>query len=200
MITFAGPSRTICYGGPTSNAAGSRKGYILITKVSMNGLRSNSIRATVPPSTLPLIKASPSSSVGYPPPPISRTCGDRRRSGMPQFFPPLPQESQIQVWKKTVLNIWGQNGVWKIYGPPPPSAHLRLILREHKIIPATKESYRVYVGTGKKIPTVTPFNLVNMPRLLSPFLTELLQGSMRLPSKRAQQSWHIEQVVGHGFC
>jgi hypothetical protein len=27
--------------------------------------------------------------------------------------------------------------------PPPPSAHLRLILREHKIIPATKESYRI---------------------------------------------------------
>ena len=28
-------------------------------------------------------KASPSSSVGHPPPPISRTCGDRRRFGMP---------------------------------------------------------------------------------------------------------------------
>jgi hypothetical protein len=31
---------------------------------------------------------------------------------------------------------------------PPPSAHLRLILREHKNIPATKETYRVYIGTS----------------------------------------------------
>jgi len=33
------------------------------------------------------------------------------------------------------------------HAPPPPSAHLQLILPEHKIIPATKESYWVYVGT-----------------------------------------------------
>jgi hypothetical protein len=43
----------------------------------------SSIRATVPPSTLPLTKASPSSSVGHPPLPTSRTCGDMRRFGMP---------------------------------------------------------------------------------------------------------------------
>ena len=30
---------------------------------------------------------------------------------------------------------------------PPPSAHLRLILREHKIFPATQESCRIYIGT-----------------------------------------------------
>jgi hypothetical protein len=33
-------------------------------------------------------------------------------------------------------------------GTPPPSAHLRLILREQKIFPATRESCRVYIGTG----------------------------------------------------
>ena len=33
MITSAGPSRARCYGGPTSNDAGSKKGSILITKV-----------------------------------------------------------------------------------------------------------------------------------------------------------------------
>jgi len=32
--------------------------------------------------------------------------------------------------------------------PPPPSAHLRLILREHKIFPAKKESNSVYIGTS----------------------------------------------------
>jgi len=33
-------------------------------------------------------------------------------------------------------------------GAPPPSTHLRLIMREHNIFPATKESYRVYVGAN----------------------------------------------------
>ena len=76
MITSAGLSRERCYGGPTSNDAGSMKGSILITKVLMNGLRSSSIRVTVPPSTLPLIKASPSSSVGHPPPPTLKEIWD----------------------------------------------------------------------------------------------------------------------------
>jgi CMP-N-acetylneuraminic acid synthetase len=31
---------------------------------------------------------------------------------------------------------------------PPPSAHLRLILREQKIFPAMRESCRVYIGTS----------------------------------------------------
>ena len=31
--------------------------------------------------------------------------------------------------------------------PPPPSAHLQLILREHKIFLAMRESCRVYIGT-----------------------------------------------------
>ena len=56
-------------------------------------------------------------------------------------------------------------------------------------------------GNNKKFPPRQNLTgSTNMPRLLSPFLTELLQGSMRLPSKRAQQSWHIERMVGHGFC
>jgi len=37
---------------------------------------------------------------------------------------------------------------------PPPSTHLRLILQEHKIFPATKESYRVYIGTGSQKPDI----------------------------------------------
>jgi hypothetical protein len=38
---------------------------------------------------------------------------------------------------------------------PPPSGHLRLILREQKN-PATKESYRVYIGTSSLKPTFMP--------------------------------------------
>ena len=36
----------------------------------------------------------------------------------------------------------------QLASPPPPSAHLRLILREQKIFPATRESCRVNIGTG----------------------------------------------------
>jgi len=58
----------------------------------------------------------------------------------------------IYVWEKgakfldQILTPSGSLGL--LQGSPPPSAHLRLILREHKIFPATKESHRVYVGTG----------------------------------------------------
>ena len=48
------------------------------------------------------------------------------------------------------LHIVVTNNILSLDPPSPPSAHLWLILREHKIIPATKESYRVYVGTGNK--------------------------------------------------
>ena len=86
----------------------------------------------------------------------------------------------------------------RLNNTPPPSAHLRLILREHKIIPSTKESYRVYVGTGNKNSNcVTPFNLVNMPRLLSPFLTELLQGSIQ---KGLNNLGILNEWLAMGFC
>jgi len=29
---------------------------------------------------------------------------------------------------------------------PPPSAHLWLIMQEQKLFPATKDSYRIYIG------------------------------------------------------
>ena len=41
---------------------------------------------------------------------------------------------------------------------PPPSGHLRLILREQKIFPTTKESYRVYIGTSSLKPAFMPIH------------------------------------------
>jgi hypothetical protein len=35
-----------------------------------------------------------------------------------------------------------------------PPAKPEIILREHKIFPATKESYRVYIGTGSQNPDI----------------------------------------------
>jgi hypothetical protein len=58
------------------------------------------------------------------------------------------------------------------------TSHLRLILREHTIFPATKESYRIKVGTSNQNFQQCLFNLVKMPRLVSPNLMELLQGCM----------------------
>ena len=37
-----------------------------------------------------------------------------------------------------------------VHMTPPPSAHLRLIFRDHKIFPAAKESYRVYMENCTK--------------------------------------------------
>jgi hypothetical protein len=59
----------------------------------------------------------------------------------------------------------------------PASAHLRLILREQKIFPATKESYRVYIGTRYHAPTpiqiaarVTMFPKRIVGRLISEYM------------------------------
>jgi hypothetical protein len=51
-----------------------------------------------------------------------------------------------------ITNTMEPRTKWGILLSPPPSAHLRLILREHKNIPATKEYYRVYIGTSSLIP------------------------------------------------
>jgi hypothetical protein len=40
-----------------------------------------------------------------------------------------------------------QKKTWQPF-PPPPSAHLRLILREQKIFHAMRESCMVYIGTN----------------------------------------------------